>query len=217
MDQSVGANAESSALSIRRLIHRIQSFENPKLTNAPPIERPNQDRSTSMARPDTTEYAPQYGQYLALVPEDDIVAAMRSELARTTTFLSGVAERDASICHPPYTWTIKQVVGHLTDCERIFGYRALRFARGDSTPLPGFDENPYAERAGSDQRPLVALATEFEAVRRSHICLFENLPAPAWTQRGIANDNEMSVRAIAYAIVGHERHHMSILRQRLAN
>ena len=168
-----------------------------------------------MARPDTTEYAPQYGQYLALVPEDDILAAMRSEIGRTMTFLSGVAERDASVCHAPYTWTIKQVVGHLIDCERIFGYRALRFARGDSTPLPGFDENPYVQSAESDQRPLATLGAELEAVRKSHLCLFENLPAHAWTRRGIANDNEMSVRAIAYAIVGHERHHMSILRQRL--
>ncbi len=96
------------------------------------------------------------------------------------TLLSGVAERDASVCHPPYTWTIKQVVGHLTDTERIFGYRALRFARGDATPLPGFDENHYAQVAESDQRPLAALAAEFEAVRKSHLCLFENLPAHAW-------------------------------------
>jgi DinB superfamily len=168
-----------------------------------------------MARPESSEYAPHYGTYVALVPEDDILAAMRSELARTMTFLSEVAERDASICHPPYTWTIKQVVGHLTDCERIFGYRALRFARGDSTPLPGFDENPYAQSAESDQRPLAALAAEFEAVRKSHLYLFENMPARGWTQRGNSNNDEISVRAIAYAIVGHERHHISILRQRL--
>jgi hypothetical protein len=168
-----------------------------------------------MARPETTEYAPHYGTYVSLVPEDDILAAMRSELARTLTFLSGVAEQEASVCHPPYTWTIKQVVGHLIDCERIFGYRALRFARADSAPLPGFDENHYAQVAESDRRPLATLAAELDAVRKSHLCLFENLPAQAWTQRGIANDNEMSVRAIAYAIVGHERHHMSILRQRL--
>ena len=118
-----------------------------------------------MARPESSEYAPHYGTYVALVPEDDILAAMKSELAQTLTFLSGVAERDASVCHPPYTWTIKQVVGHLNDCERIFGYRALRFARGDSTPLPSFDLNHYALSAESDQRPLAALAAEFEAVR----------------------------------------------------
>jgi catechol 2,3-dioxygenase-like lactoylglutathione lyase family enzyme len=187
-----------------------------ELIEALPIGSPNQDRRTSMARPETSEYAPHYGKYVALVPENDILAAMKSELAQTLTFLSGVAESDASVCHSPYTWTIKQVVGHLNDCERIFGYRALRFARGDATPLPGFDENHYADLAESDQRPLAALAAEFEAVRNSQVGLFENLPANAWSQRGIANDNEISVRAIAYIIVGHERHHTSILRQRLA-
>jgi hypothetical protein len=170
-----------------------------------------------MARPATSDYAPHYEQYVALVPEEDILAAMKSELARTLTFLSGIADRDASVCHAPYTWTVKQVVGHLTDCERIFGYRALRFARGDATPLPGFDENHYAQVALSDQRPLAALAAEFEAVRKSHICLFDSLPAGAWKLRGTSNGDEISVRAIAFAIVGHERHHTSILRQRLAN
>jgi DinB superfamily len=171
-----------------------------------------------MARPETNEYAPHYGQYVALVPEDDILAAMKSEIAQTLAFLNGVADRDASICHPPYSWTIKQVIGHLTDTERIFGYRALRFARGDSTPLPGFDENHYANVAGSDQRPLAELASEFEAVRKSHLWLFQTLPTNAWNARGIANANEaISVRAIAYAIVGHERHHMTIVRRRLTN
>ena len=131
--------------------------------------------------------------------------------------LSGVADKDASVCHLPYTWTIKQVVGHLTDCERVFGYRALRFARGDRTPLPGFDENNYARFAESDQRSLHDLAAEFEAVRKSHLYLFHNLPPDAWKQRGSANGNDVSVRALAYVIVGHERHHTAILRQRLAN
>jgi DinB superfamily len=170
-----------------------------------------------MPRPGPVDYAPHYGEYVALVPEDDILAAMRSQLSQTLVLLSGVADRDASVCHAPYTWTIKQVVGHVTDTERIFGYRALRFARGDATPLPGFDENRYAQLADSDRRPLAALATEFEAVRKSHLCLFENLSATAWKQRGTANGDNVSVHAIAYIIVGHERHHTAILRQRLAS
>jgi DinB superfamily len=172
--------------------------------------------ATEMALPTTAEYAPSYGPYVARVPEDDILLAMRSEMARTLALLSGVADRDAGVCHPPYTWTIKQVIGHLTDCERIFGYRALRFARGDSTPLPGFDENHYAQLADSDQRPLAALTAEFHAVRNSHVCMLENLPPHAWTKSGTANGSVVSVRAIAYIIVGHERHHMTILRRRLA-
>jgi DinB superfamily len=169
-----------------------------------------------MARPETSEYSPNYGAYVALVPEDDILPALRSELGRTIALLSGIADQDASICHPPYTWTIKQVVGHLIDCERIFGYRALRFARGDTTPLPGFDENAFGQTAGSDHRPLADLAAEFESVRKSHLYLFESLPARAWTLRGTSNDQEISVRAIAYAIVGHERHHTAIVGQRLS-
>ena len=169
-----------------------------------------------MARPETSEYATYYGTYLAHVPEDDVLAAMRLELDRTIALLSGVADRDASVCHPPYTWTIKQVVGHLIDTERVFGYRALRFARADATPLPGFDENHYARFAESDQRLHGELAREFEAVRRSNLFLFQHLPATAWSRHGIANGNEITVRALAYIIVGHERHHTSILRQRLA-
>ena len=169
-----------------------------------------------MARPAIDEYASHYGKYVSLVHENDILAAMRSEFAQTLAVLSGIGEADASVCHPPYTWTIKQVVGHLIDTERIFGYRALRFARGDATPLPGFEENDYAQLAGSDQRLLASLAAEFEAVRKSHLYLFEDLPDHAWNRRGVASNNEISVRALAYAIVGHERHHMSIVRQRLA-
>jgi hypothetical protein len=170
-----------------------------------------------MSCPKTTEYAPHYNSYISLVPEDDILLAMRTEQVQTLRFLSGVADRDAGVCHSPYTWTIKQVIGHLIDSERIFGYRALRFARQDSTPLPGFDENHYAQFAESDQRPLTAHAAEFEAVRKSHLCLFESFPAHAWDERGTANADGITVRAIAYAIVGHERHHMSIVRQRLAS
>jgi hypothetical protein len=169
-----------------------------------------------MARPDTTEYASHYGKYISHVPEDDIASAMKSSTASTLAFLASVPESAAGICHPPYTWTIKQVVGHLIDCERIFGYRALRFARGDSTPLPGFDENTYAQTAQHDRVPLSGLISEFEFLRRSHIAFFEHLPEEAWLRRGTANNAEMSVRAFAYALVGHERHHAAILRERLS-
>jgi hypothetical protein len=120
------------------------------------------------------------------------------------------------VCHPPYTWTIKQVVGHLTDSERVFGYRALRFARGDSTALSGFDENAYAAAARHDRVPLESLAREFENLRRSHIAFFEHLTAEAWLRSGAANNSDVSVRALAYILVGHEWHHVAILRRRLA-
>jgi len=168
-----------------------------------------------MPRPDPSEYAPYYEKYVALVPEHEILTPMRSDLAETVSFLSGVPEEESCLRHPPYTWSVKEVVGHLTDSERIFGYRALRFARADSTPLPGFDENAYARVAEFDRQSLADLVAEFEAVRRSHLSLFGNLPDVAWTRRGIANGNDVSVRALAYIIVGHQRHHVAILRHRL--
>src|SRR5262249_41821953 len=98
----------------------------------------------------------------------------------------------------------------------IYGYRTLRFARGDSTPLPGFDENAYARLAGSDHCALHDLVAEFEAVRRSHLCLFRNLPDAAWSRMGGANGSLVSVRALAYIMAGHARHHIGILRKRLS-
>jgi DinB superfamily len=173
------------------------------------------ERNFSMGRPEPTEHAPYYAQYIAHVPEDNIVSAMKSGTASTLAFLAGVPESAAGVCHPPYTWTIKQVVGHLIDCERVFGYRALRFARGDSAPLPGFDENIYAQAAHHGRVPLYSLVSEFENLRRSHIAFFEHLPEEAWPRRGTANNAEVSVRALAYILVGHERHHVAILRKRL--
>jgi hypothetical protein len=170
-----------------------------------------------MSRPDPTEYAAYYGKYLALVPEEDVLAAMQAQWVKTLAVLGACPEEEANARHRPYTWTVKQVVGHLTDSERVFGYRALRVARGDATPLPGFDENAFAAAGDFDRRTLSDLAAEFEAVRRSHLLLFGSLPDAAWVRRGVANGSEISVRAIAYIIVGHERHHAGILRKRLAH
>jgi DinB superfamily len=169
-----------------------------------------------MVRPDSTEYAPYYTKYVQLVAESDIVTAMTAQLGETIALLCRVSEHEACVHLHPYTWSIKDVVGHLTDAERVFACRALRFARNDSTPLPGFDENPYVEVAEFDQQPVGDLVAGFEAVRRSSICLFQSLADVAWCRRGIANGNEVSVRGLAYIIVGHERHHMAIVRRRLS-
>jgi hypothetical protein len=169
-----------------------------------------------MPRPDETEFAPFYAKYVALVPEEEILPALAAQLEETLAFLRSVPEAETTVCHPPYTWTFKQVIGHLTDGERIFGYRALRFARGDTTPLSGFDENVYAQVADFNRFALADLAAEFAAVRRSHLLFFGRLTDAEWARRGVANDNEVSVRALAYILVGHERHHTGILRQRLS-
>ncbi len=170
-----------------------------------------------MTRPRSDEHAPNYAEYVALVPENEVFGAMQAELAHTLALLRNVPDDVALLRHPPYTWSIKEVVGHVTDTERIFGYRALRIARGDSTPLPGFDENAYAKVAGFDRHALSDLLEEFELVRRSHLRLFANLAEADWSRRGVADGSEISVRALAYIIVGHQRHHTAILSQRLSN
>jgi hypothetical protein len=169
-----------------------------------------------MPRPNSTEYAPYFEAYIALVPEDDIVATMEAQLKEMQPFLQGVPESQGNVRHPPYTWSIKEVVGHLTDTERIFAYRALRFARGDATPLPGFDENAYVRAAEFDRTPLGELVSEFDSVRRSNLSLFRHFSEEVWTRQGTANGKAISVRALAYNIVGHARHHMAILRRRLS-
>ncbi|MBY0459837.1 MAG: DinB family protein, partial [Gemmataceae bacterium] len=165
---------------------------------------------------DDTEYAAFYGKYLALVPETDILPALDSQLDETLGFWRAIPEARGDACHPPYTWTVKQVIGHLIDGERIFAYRALRFGRGDPTPVPGFDENEYAKAVDYTRFALADLVSEFEAVRRSTVWLFRNLPEAAWTRSGEANNSRVTVRALAFIIVGHVRHHNSILRTRLA-
>jgi hypothetical protein len=168
-----------------------------------------------MARPEPDEYNPYYSKYLALVPETKVVPALKTTLEETLARLRDVSEHDASVLHSPYTWTIKQVIGHLADTERVFGYRALRFARGDTTPLPGFDENLYARSEGFERHSLHALLSELAVVRQSQIVFFENLAPDDWTRRGVANGSEISVRALAFIIVGHHRHHHAILCRRL--
>jgi hypothetical protein len=168
-----------------------------------------------MARPDPSEYAPFYAGYVGLVPEDDILAALEGQLGETLAVLRAAPEGQGNVRHPPYTWTVKEVVGHMADTERVMGYRALRFARGDATPLPGFDEQVYVPAGGFDRIPLRDLTAEFEAVRRSHLHLFRHLPQAAWARSGKANDNPVTVRALAYIIAGHARHHTAILRKRL--
>ena len=126
----------------------------------------------------------------------------------------GFTKSKGDFAYAPGKWTIKQVVGHICDAERIFAYRALRFARGDVAPLPGFDENAWMPAARFDARPLGDLAAELDAVRRATLALLRTFDADALARRGTANNKEISVRALAYVIAGHERHHVGILRER---
>lgn len=168
-----------------------------------------------MPRPLPTEYAPYYEKYVSRVPEGDILPVLTAEVAGTAAVLAGVSAEDELKLHPPYTWTLRQVLGHMLDTERVFAFRALWFARGEATPLPGFDESRFSVNAPHARLPLKELAAEFRDLRAVNVRLFAQLDPAAWDRRGVASNAEVTVRALAYMIVGHERHHMTIVRKRL--
>jgi hypothetical protein len=165
-------------------------------------------------RPDATEHAPYYGRYIAQVPESDAISALESQMADALALLRTIPEARGEHRYGPDKWTIKEVLGHVIDAERVFAYRALRFARKDETPLPGFDENTYVPAGGFNRRTLADLISEWEEVRRSNLSFFRGLTPEAWTRRGLASENPFTVRALAFVIAGHGRHHVEILRTR---
>jgi len=166
------------------------------------------------ARPERTEYAPFYHGYVTSVPEGDVVELMRAGGRELLDAIGRIPETRGGHRYGADKWTIREVIGHLIDAERIFSYRALRIARGDQTLLPGFDENEYVRTAGSDQRTLADLARELAAVRESTVLLFESFPDEVWSRMGNANGTPMSVRALAYVVAGHPMHHLRLLRER---
>jgi DinB superfamily len=165
-------------------------------------------------RPAEDEYQPYYGRYVGLVPEGDILATLARQNESTLALLHGLTESQGGYRYAPEKWSIKELVAHVSDTERIFSHRALRFARHDPTPLPGFEENDYVKFGGFDHCALADIATGFANVRRSTISLFKLMSSEATTRRGKANNAEISVRALAFVIAGHELHHMNVLRTR---
>lgn len=165
-------------------------------------------------RPDPSEYLPYYGKYLDRVPDGDLLGTLESQVDETLALVRGLDEARGGHRYAPGKWSIRETMGHLIDAERIFAYRALRVARGDETPLPGFDENAYAEINDADARTLADLADEFELVRRSNLALFRSLDDAALARRGTASNGPVSTRAIAWIIAGHELHHVALLRER---
>ena len=165
-------------------------------------------------RPEATEYAQPYAGYVANVPENDILTAIEQQSVETQKLLASIDETKGAYRYAEGKWSVKEVIGHFIDSERIFAYRALAIARGETQPLPGFEEKDYVQNASFDDWKLGDLAEHYALVRRSNIVLFHNLPDQAWTNRGIASDYPITVRAIAWIIVGHERHHVKVLRER---
>ena len=168
------------------------------------------------ARPEPTEYASFYHGYITSVPEGDVVELQRAGGRELLDVIGRIPEARGGHRYGPDKWTIREVIGHLIDAERIFSYRALRVGRGDHTPLASFDENAYVKTAGSDARTIADLVRELAAVREATVLLFESLPDEAWGERGVASGKDVSLRALAYITAGHARHHLRILRERYA-
>ena len=166
------------------------------------------------SRPEATEYAPFYEKYVSLVKKSDILAALEGQRLQMTSLLAARSEREGNFRYAPDKWTVKEVLGHINDTERIFAYRALRIARADETPLSGFEQDDYVRTGGFGARTLADLAEEFGHVRNASIALFRSLPKDAWTRRGTANKNPVTVRALAFIVAGHELHHRLILDER---
>ena len=167
-----------------------------------------------MTRPDPSEHAPYFSRYIDLVPEEDVVTALTAQSDETQKLLASLDEERAAHRYAPDKWSIKGVIGHVADGERIFGYRLLAIARGEKTSLPGFDENEYAESAHFDRWSLRDLAESLAASRRANLLIMRNLSDDDWNRRGVANNNATSARALAFTMLGHERHHLKVLRER---
>jgi DinB family protein len=167
-----------------------------------------------MTRPTASDYAPAHAGYVALVEEEDILSAMEQQSSAMQKFLASLDETRAGHRYAEGKWSVKEVIGHIADAERVIGYRALAIARGEQQPLPGFDEKAYVANASFDDWKLGDLAEQYALARRANIVFFKNLRAEAWERRGTANQAPVSVRGLAYVIVGHERHHLQVLRER---
>jgi hypothetical protein len=165
-------------------------------------------------RPAPGEYAERYAPYVARVPDGGLMGVLERQAEETRALLAGLSEAEAEQAYAPGKWTIKEVVGHLSDAERVFSYRALRFGRGDTAELAGFDENAYVPAGTFGARSLAGLLEEFVAVRQATIWLLNTLPPEAWLRRGVASGHEVTVRALGYITAGHELHHRAILEER---
>jgi uncharacterized damage-inducible protein DinB len=170
--------------------------------------------SAALSRPESTEHAPYYSRYTSLVPDGEIVAILSKQIEDSLALLKSIDEAKANYRYAPDKWSIKQLLGHVIDTERIFTYRALRFARNDSNPLVGYDQDEFVNGADFDSRNFADMVDEFDHVRRASIHLFKPLSDEEWLRRGTANDAEVSVRALAHILAGHELHHMEILKTR---
>lgn len=171
-------------------------------------------QSVRSVRPARGEYDEYYATYVGKVPDGDVVETLAQQVAKTVQPLRGLDEARAEHAYAAGKWTVKEVIGHIADAERVFAQRAFRFARGDQTPLPSFDENAYVPSGEFNRRTLEDLLDELIAVRAATVALFRHLPDAAWMRKGTASGASISVRALAWIAAGHELHHRGLLEER---
>ena len=165
-------------------------------------------------RPAPGDFPEYYSRYVSRAPDGDVAATLGTQIDDTAALLSGLSEADALHRYAEGKWSVKEVLGHISDTERVFSYRLLRFSRGDATPLPGFDENAYTPAGRFDDRDLADLLAELRAVRAATVALIHGLPPESLDRRGTASGGSFAVAAIPWIIAGHELHHRQILRDR---
>lgn len=165
-------------------------------------------------RPSISEYAPYFERYISLVPGDRVVPLLREQVDELRRRLGSLTEERAAFRYAHGKWSVREVMGHLIDTERVFGLRALWFARGSGHPLPGFEQDDFAATAGHDQVLISELVEEFALLRQSHILMFEHLPPEAWARIGSASGNPLSTRAAAFIMAGHVNYHLALLQEK---
>lgn len=165
-------------------------------------------------RPDESEYAPFYAGYIAKIADVDVLELLERQHGQLRQLASAASPEQQELRYAPGKWSVREVVGHLIDGERVFGYRAFRIGRGDQTPLPGFDENDYVAASGYHQRDLASLVDEFALVRAANLAVFQSLSEEDWPRIGTANNYPISVRALAFIMAGHVEHHVAMLHER---
>ena len=168
----------------------------------------------TIARPAPSEHVPYYSRYIDLVADGDLLSTLDRQGKQTAKLLRGVSPKKSQFRYAPDKWSVREVLGHLIDSERVFTYRAITFARADTTSLPAFDENAWARASNAGERPLGDLVKEFEAVRSATLGLFRGFDADQISRVGTANNSPVSVRALAWIVAGHEKHHVNILKER---
>ncbi len=167
-----------------------------------------------MIRPYLSDFPTFYQGYVNNVESDDIIQTLKENHLTSMALFNALTEEHAEHAYEPGKWTIKEVIGHMIDTERVFVFRALSFARGEQQPLPGFDENTYVPAGKFRNRSLQSLIEEYNAVRQATVIFFENLTDEEWTKEGVANQGNFTVQSLAYIIAGHEAHHIKVLKER---